>query len=101
LLDPPVAAVDFFRHRSRFQQQKRISDLLGQQALVLFDRQHIVGLLLDNERGDFALTAHRIDGHHGAGQFKRMQQLWNGRDLVGFFLGLALPEHQPVALGPG
>jgi hypothetical protein len=39
--------IDLFSNSIGLQQQKRVSHLLGQQALIVLDRQHIVGLLLD------------------------------------------------------
>ena len=101
MLDPPVAAVDRFGNRIEVQQQKRVPHLLGQQALVVFDRQHVVGFLGDDLLGDLALATHGIDGHHGPSQLQRIEQLGNGRDFIGFFLHLALPEHQVVGAGPG
>jgi hypothetical protein len=74
LLDPPVAAIDFLGHRVGVQQQKRVPHLFGQQTLIVLDRQHVVGLLLDNQAGDLALAAHGIDGHHGARQLQRVEQ---------------------------
>src|SRR5205807_1870098 len=53
------------------------------------------------ETGNLTLAAHGIDGHHGSGQFQCVQQLRNGRNLVGFFIDLALRQHQAIALGPG
>jgi len=93
--------VDLFSNSIGLQQQKRVSHLLGQQALIVLDRQHIVGLLLDNLCGDASLTPYGVDGHHRSGQFQRRQQLGNRRDSVGFFIDLALSQHQTVALGLG
>ena len=96
-----MSAVNLFSDRIGRQHPERVLDAFQQTALVFLDGEDIVGLLDDDLLGYRALTTHRVDGHHRAAQRQRVQQLRYGRDLFGLFIDLVLPEHQPVALGPG
>ena len=78
-----MSAVDFFFHGIGGEHLKRVLDFFQQVALVLFDRQDIVGLFVDDLPGDGPLPAHRIDRHDGPAQLQCVQQLGDGRDLVG------------------
>src|SRR5450830_801743 len=40
-------------------------DILAQRALIAFEREDVIGLLVQDRRGDVALTAHRVDRHDG------------------------------------
>jgi hypothetical protein len=49
-------------------------DILVQRALIAFEREGIIGLLLDDFPGDFALTAHRVDAHDRPLNDQQVQQ---------------------------
>lgn len=81
--------------------RKQVLHPLMQLGLVLFDCQDVICLLLDNLMGDLPLTAHRIDGHNAPRYVQQPQQLRNGRDLIGFFFRLHLPQTDMVLSRPG
>ena len=76
-------------------------DILTQRALIAFQREDVVGLLVDDFRSDVALAAHRIDGHDGPLDRQHVEQLGDGDDLVGLFRHLDLAEHEALARGEG
>ena len=41
-------------------------DILAQASLIALERQHVVGLLVEDFPGDVALAADRVDGDDGA-----------------------------------
>jgi hypothetical protein len=41
--------------------------------MVLFERQQVVGILVQNGRGDICLTTHSIYGHNASSDIKRFQ----------------------------
>lgn len=69
--------------------------------MVVFDRQHIVSLLVANGLGDVGLRAHCVNGHDAVFKRERVQQCRNGGFLIGFFGGRCLAHHQPGASGKG
>jgi hypothetical protein len=72
-------------------------DVLAQCALIAFEGEDVIGLLLDDLLGDVALAAHGIDGHDGALDLQHIEKRRNGDDLVRFVLDLDLAEHQTLA----
>src|SRR4051794_24514414 len=73
-LDGPMASHD---HGQAFgwQAQRR--------ALVAFQGEDVIGLLIEDCPGDVALAADRVDGHDGAFESHQVEQLRNGDDRVG------------------
>ena len=62
------------------------ADVVVQAALVAFQRQNVVGALLDNLGGYGALAVERVGGDDAALQRKQFQQLRHGGDLVGLLI---------------
>ena len=56
-------------------------DLLVQDFVVGFEREHIVCVSLVDFARDGFLAAHRVEGHDAAGQFQPPPQLGHGGDL--------------------
>ncbi len=52
---------------------KQVGNVFGEGALIPFDRQHVVGVLVNNLPGNLSLTAHRINGHHTAFHRQHLQ----------------------------
>src|SRR5579864_9378433 len=96
-----MATIDFRRYRIGGEHAERIPDFFQQVALVFLHRQDIVGFLLHDLFSNRTLAAHRIDRHDRAFQRQNCQKLGNGHNLIGFFIHLALSQHQVVAAGPG
>ena len=69
-------------------------DVLAQQALVAFQRENVIGLLVDDLLSDITLATHRIDGHDSAFDRQHVQELGDSDDLVGFFRDLDLAQHK-------
>ena len=77
-----------------------LADGRVQRRLVIFDLQHIVGLLVDDGLGDLFLAAHRIDGDGVPFEIEEFQKLRNGGDFIGFLVHRELREEQPGFGGP-
>lgn len=60
-------------------------------SVVRLEHQQVVGLAIQNPLGDILLTTHGIERHQGIFQHQTVQQLGNGRDLVGLIV------HAPLA----
>ena len=69
--------------------------------LVLLDGQHELATPADDLGGDVFLTAHGIDGHHGPFEVQELEQLGDGRNLVGFGVRGHLAEGQVILHRPG
>src|SRR4051794_30730264 len=76
-------------------------DILAQRALVAFQGEDVIGLLIEDCPGDVTLTADRVNGHDSAFESHQVEQLRNGDDLVGFLRHLDLPEHEALARREG
>ncbi len=74
--------------------------IVVQAALVALEGKDIVGVLVDDLRGDVALTAHGVDGHRRAVDGQQIQQLRESDDLVGFISHLGLAKHQVLTCAP-
>jgi hypothetical protein len=72
-------------------------DVLAQCALIAFEGEDVIGLLLDDLLGDLALAAHGIDGYDGALDRQHIEKCRNGDDLVRFVRHLDLAEYQTLA----
>ena len=46
----------------RFRIQEKIVDFLKEMAVIRFQGQDVIGLLVDNQLGDVFLAPHRING---------------------------------------
>ncbi len=60
-------------------------DSFVQAGLVGFERQHVIGLLVDDLGGDLALAAHGVESDNGAVDGQHVQQIGDGDDLVRLF----------------
>lgn len=102
-LDPTVIAVGGLQlvEGGRRGVREVARDLGVQVRLVAFDRQEIVRALRPDRSCDLGLAADGIDGDQGTGERQALQQQWNCLDLIGFPGHGFLPEHQPLAAGPG
>ena len=76
-------------------------DVVAQRALVAFQRENVVGLLVHDFLRDVALAAHGIDGDDRAFDRQQVEQLGNCHDFIGLFRHLDLPEDEPLAGGKG
>ena len=72
-------------------------DILAQCALVAFEREHVIGVFIQDFLGNIALATHRIDGHDGALDRHHIEERRDGDDFVGLFRHLDLPKHKPLA----
>ena len=71
---------------------KEPCDIFVEMTLVVLNRQHIVGVPLDDRLGDLGLAAHGVDGHDTARYLEQLQQLGDRGDLVGFVVDLDLTQ---------
>lgn len=65
-------------------------------GLVVLDGEQVVGLGIDNRLGDVVLASHRVDGDQSTSQGQGLEQVGDGRDLVGLLVSGELPQHQRV-----
>jgi hypothetical protein len=68
-------------------QNKGLLDLVRQGALILFERQRLVSLLIDDLCRNLGLRPHRINGDNASGQGELPQKLRDRDDLVGLLFG--------------
>ena len=76
-------------------------NIVAQAALVAFQRQHVVGLLVDDLLCDVALAAHRIDGDDRAFDRHQVEQFRDCHYFVRLLRHLDLAEHEALAGGEG
>ena len=69
--------------------------------LVVLDGDHAVAAAGDDLLDDLLLAAHRVDRDQRAGQVDLLQELRDGRDLVGLGVGGDLAQRDPLLAGPG
>ena len=72
-------------------------DVLAQRALVAFEGEDILSLLVEDFPGNLALAAQGIDGDDGALDRQHIEKRRDGDDLVGFVRHFDLAEHQTLA----
>jgi len=72
-------------------------DILAQRALVAFEGEDVIGLLVEDFLGDVALAAHGVDGDDGAVDRQHIEKRRDGDDLVGFVRHFDLAEHEALA----
>ena len=72
-------------------------DILAQGTLIAFEREDVIGLLIQDFLGNTALAAHRIDGHDGALDRHHIEERRDGDNLIRLFCHLDLPEHEALA----
>src|SRR5437773_188287 len=70
-------------------------------AVVLLERQDVVGAALDDLWVDGGLAGHGVVRDEAALDQGLLQQRGDGGDVVRFVALLHLPDHQPVGRGPG
>ena len=80
--------------RCPLEQGEEVADRIGQQRLVVLDRQNVIGAPIPDRLGDVGLGAHGIDGDDAACQRQHREQLRNRRLLVGFSGGRPLAQEQ-------
>ena len=80
---------------------KEALDFVVEAALIAFQGQHVIGLLLENLGGGIFLAMQRIQRDDTAFQFQQAQQLRHRGDLIGIRRGLDLPQHQAIGARPG
>ena len=68
-------------------------DILAQRALIAFEGEDVIGLLVDDLLGNVALAAHGVDGDDRPLDHQHAEERRNSDDLVGFFRHFDLPEH--------
>src|ERR1700732_1580565 len=76
-------------------------DVITKTALIAFQGQDVIRLLVDDLLRDLALAPHSVDGDDGTFDGQQVQQLWNSDDLIGFFGYLDLAQHETLARGEG
>ena len=69
-------------------------------TLVTFERQHIVGLPLDDSPCNLGLATHNMDGDNTTSHKQSLQQSRYSRDFVGFLSHPLLPKHQSIFTRP-
>ena len=80
-----------------------INDFFGQLItlpLVLLQGNDIVGVSLDDGLGYFPLTPHGVNGDDAIIKVQRMDQRWDGRDLIAFIVHFHLPQGNAIGGGP-
>lgn len=78
-----------------------ICDMLIQIALILFKRQHIIALLLNDLGSNGSLRSHRINGDDASFQHEQVEEVRKSCDLIGFLVNGHLSQHQSRFTGPG
>jgi hypothetical protein len=76
-------------------------DILTQRALVAFQSEDVIGLLLIDLSRDGALTAHRVDRDDCPLDRQHVENLWDRDDFVGLFRHLDLPQHEALVRDEG
>ena len=76
-------------------------DILAKSPLIAFERQHVIGLFVEDLLGDGALAADRVEGDDGALDRQEIKQLGDCDDLVGLVRHFDLAEHQALARREG
>jgi hypothetical protein len=69
--------------------------------MVGLQGQQVVAPGLQDPAGDGRLAAHGVQRHDAVPQGEPVQQLGNGRDLVGLVIRAALSQHEALLAGPG
>lgn len=78
-----------------------INDGLVQLALVSLQRQQVIGLTLDDLRGDGRLGSHGVDRDDGSVEVHEPQYFGNRRDFARFLRARDLGQRQAIVAGPG
>src|SRR5271170_7395795 len=101
--DPPVVAIDGLVaadlgvleiYRLLFIDEEL--DIVFERALIALQGENVIGFLVDDRLCNFALAAHRVDGHDRSLDRQHAQQFGNGDDLVGFFSHRDLTENETL-----
>src|SRR5450432_1041903 len=80
--------------------KKAIFDILIQGSLIVFERQGVVSLLLDDLSRNGSLCSHGINRDDTPFKNEKLQEFRNGGNLIGFLIHRNLREHHPVFTGP-
>ena len=80
---------------------KEQGDLLGEDHLVVFQRQKIVRTPIQNGLGDFGLGAHRVNRDQCPSQLQAFKKNQGNRtDLIRFSVRRLLPQNQSLSARP-
>ena len=81
--------------------EEELLDRGGELWLIVLDRNDAVTAAGDDLLDDVFLAAHRVDRDERVGQVDLIQELRDGRDLVGFGVGGHLTQRDALLAGPG
>src|SRR5919202_2070357 len=76
-------------------------DILPQRGLIAFQRQDVIGLLVDNFLCDLTLAADGVDRDDRPLDRQPVEKLRDRDDLIGLFRHLDLAEDETLACGKG
>ena len=80
--------------------RERLDDIVVKGLLILFERQDVVGILLDDLLGNLPLAAHRIDRDDAAGDCQSVQEFGNRSDLIRLVVDLDLGQNEAIGARP-
>ncbi len=69
-------------------------------GVIVAQAQHVIGLLLDDLRGNALLTSGSVDGNHCALEVQQLQQFWYRGDLVALGCGGHLTKQELIVSDP-
>src|SRR5271157_1569509 len=104
LLDPAVTGFNLPVREPGTRERRvgeEISDIGMEGALVFFEREDIIGLLLDDLGGDGLLRPDRVDGHNRALDRQHVEKLGDGGDFIALGFDRTGCEHQPSLVRKG
>jgi hypothetical protein len=78
----------------------QVDDILIEGALIGFERQHILAVLLLDLPGNLGMAVHRVDAHDAACHFQLLQQDGQRGLLIGMRFHMALGQDQVARRGP-
>jgi hypothetical protein len=70
--------------------------ILAKGALIAFESEDVISLLVHDFLRNLALAANRLDGDDGALDCHHVEECRNGDDLVGLFRDFDLSEHEAL-----
>ena len=104
----PMIAIHAFRKAMRDAPEPDLSgifeeklNLLLQRPVVAFQGEYVIASLVDDLLRNLFLAAHSVHGHNTTRQLQQLQQLGNGRNLIGLVIHFDLSQHQVIGAGPG
>ena len=67
--------------------------------MIVLHGQEVVGFGIEEALSDVWIASHAINRDQGTFEVDALRQCRNGGDLVGFFIGCLLAQHQAVGRG--